>query len=164
MSNVFPVTRIDQVGLVVRDLGDAMRRYWQMLGIGPWVVYTYSYPLVRDMTYRGRPATYSMRLALTQLDNLMIELIQPLSCESIYTEHLRTKGEGLHHVGIFVESLDQGIAEATQHGYEVLQSGRGYGKHGDGGYAYLDTEGTLGVILELIELPQERVPPEETFP
>jgi methylmalonyl-CoA/ethylmalonyl-CoA epimerase len=46
----------------------------------------------------------------------------------------------------------------------VIQSGRGYGRWGDGGYAYLDTEESLGMILELIEVPRERVPPEREFP
>ena len=45
-----------------------------------------------------------------------------------------------------------------------MQSGRGYGRLGDGGFAYLDTERELGLILELIEIPKERIPPEAEFP
>jgi methylmalonyl-CoA/ethylmalonyl-CoA epimerase len=164
MGGLFPLTRINQIALVVRDLDTAMRLYWHGLGVGPWSVYTYGPPLVRDMTYRGQTEDYRMRLALAQVGDLTLELIQPLSHNNIYAEHLARNGEGLHHVGIFVPSLDQATAEAAQQGYAVLQSGRGYGKHGDGGYAYLDTEGTLGMILELIEIPRERVAPEGTFP
>jgi hypothetical protein len=60
--------------------------------------------------------------------------------------------------------LDEAISEATRQGYSVIQSGRGYGKWGDGGYAHLDTEQPLGMILELIEVPRQRVPPENEFP
>ncbi len=164
MAGVFPITHVDQVALIVRDLDASMRRYWEMLGIGPWKVYTYGPPLVRDMTYRGRPHNYRMRLALAFTGSLMWELIQPLSGESVYTEHLDRKGEGLNHVGVFVPSLDEGIAEAKAHGYTVLQSGRGYGKLGDGGYAYLDTESSFGMIVELIEIPKERIPAEAEYP
>jgi methylmalonyl-CoA/ethylmalonyl-CoA epimerase len=116
------------------------------------------------MTYRGKPQEYRMRLALAQAGSMVIELIQPLSGNNIYVEHLDRKGEGLHHVGVFVPSFDRAVAEAQQQGFSVLQSGRGYGKLGDGGFAYLDTEATLGLILELIEVPRERVPPEAEYP
>ena len=164
MDNVFPLTQINQIALVVRDLDAALRRYWETLGVGPWKVYTYGSPLVREMTYRGRPHEYRMRLALAQVGPLVIELLQPLSGDNIYVEHLDSKGEGLHHVGIFVPSFDQAVAQAQQQGFSVLQSGRGYGRWGDGGFAYLDTEAMFGVILELIEVPRERVPPEAEFP
>jgi len=164
MDNVFPLTQINQIALVVRDLDAALRRYWETLGVGPWKVYTYGSPLVREMTYRGRPQEYRMRLALAQVGPLVIELLQPLSGDNIYVEHLDSKGEGLHHVGIFVPSFDQAVAQAQQQGFSVLQSGRGYGRWGDGGFAYLDTEAAFGVILEVIEVPRERVPPESEFP
>ena len=164
MDAVFPLKRVNQIALVVRDLDAAMRRYWELLGIGPWRVYTYGPPLVHDMTYRGRPQDYRMRLALAQVGEIMLELIQPLSGESIYVEHLEGKGEGLHHLGVFVPSFDEAVAEVQRRGYAILQSGRGYGRWGDGGYAYVDTEGDLGVILEVIEIPRERVPPEAEFP
>src|SRR5216684_3468106 len=145
MDAVFPLNRVNQIALVVRDLDAAMRRYWELLGIGPWRVYTYGPPLVHDMTYRGRAQDYRMRLALAQVGEIMLELIQPLSGESIYVEHLERKGEGLHHLGVFVPSFDEAVAEVQRRGYAILQSGRGYGRWGDGGYAYLDTEGDLGV-------------------
>ncbi len=164
MGRVLPLTHINQIALVVRDLDAAMRRYWETLGVGPWKVYTYGPPLVRGMTYRGKAQEYRMRLALAQVGPLVVELIQPLSGDNIYVEHLDRKGEGLHHVGIFVPSFDQAVAEAERQGFSVLQSGRGFGRFGDGGYAYLDTEAAFGVIFELIEVPRERVPPEAEFP
>jgi len=164
MGNVFPVTRFNQIALVVRDLEATMRQYWDLLGIGPWRVYTYGPPLVPIMTYRGRSQSYRMRLALADVGDLMLELIQPLSGESIYAEHLEQKGEGLHHMGVFVPVFDEAITEALSLGHTVIQSGRGYGRWGDGGFAYLDTQEALGMILELIEIPRERVPPEAVFP
>jgi methylmalonyl-CoA/ethylmalonyl-CoA epimerase len=155
---------ITQVALVVRDLDEAVRRYWTLCGIGPWRIYTYQPPLVKEMTYRGRRHDYRMRLALAQAGDVMLELIQPLTEENIYTEHLRAKGPGLHHIGIAVPSVEEAVAEAARGGLEVLQTGRGYGLRGDGAYAYMDTEGLLGVIVEFIEFPKERVTPEAVYP
>ena len=162
--SVFPIAHIDQIALVVRDLDASMQQYWDMLGIGPWTVYTYGPPLVPTQTFRGRPQSYRMRLALAQVRDVMVELIQPLSGDSVYFEHLERQGPGLHHVGVFVPSFEKALEEAAERGYTVLQSGRGYGRWGDGGYAYLDTEEALGMIVELIEIPRERVPPERVFP
>lgn len=158
------VKTINQIALVVEDLDAAVRRYWDVLGIGPWRIYTYGPPLVKDMTYRGRPHEHRMRLAIAYAGDLMLELIQPLSGENIYVEHLRRKGPGLHHVGVGVPSLAEAVAKAGAAGFQVLQSGRGQGLHGDGGYAYLDTEDLLGMIVELIEFPKERVAPEAVYP
>ncbi|HLW46936.1 MAG TPA: VOC family protein [bacterium] len=155
---------INQVALVVEDLDEAVRRYWKLCGIGPWRIYTYQPPLVKDMTYRGRRHDYRMRLALAQMGDMMLELIQSLSDENIYTEHLREKGPGLHHVGIVVPSVEEAVAGAAVAGIQVLQSGRGYGLRGDGAYAYMDTQSLLGMIVEFIEFPKERVPPEAVYP
>lgn len=164
VPKLFAPAKIDQVALVVNDLNEAVRRYWEHLGIGPWRIYTYQPPLVKEMTYRGRRQDYRMRLALAQAGEIILELIQPLSEENIYVEQLARKGPGLHHLGIIVPSVAGAVAEAAKSGFAVLQSGRGYGKNGDGAFAYLDTEDFLGVIYEVIEIPKERIAPEAVFP
>lgn len=93
----------------------------------------------------------------------MIELLQPVRGPSIYHEWLERHGEGLHHLGFWVDSLDETISVMRRRGFEVLQSGRGLGVHGDGGFAYFDTGGTHGVILEAIEPPSQPLEPEATI-
>ena len=39
---------IIQVAHVVRDIDQAMKRYWETFHIGPWDVYTFAPPEVRD--------------------------------------------------------------------------------------------------------------------
>jgi len=46
----------------------------------------------------------------------------------------------------------------------MIQDGSGFGKEDDGHYAYLDTEDIIGVTLEFIERPKERVQPEKIYP
>jgi hypothetical protein len=46
----------------------------------------------------------------------------------------------------------------------MIQDGSGFGLDGDGHYAYLETEETLGVTLELIQRPSARVKPEKIYP
>ncbi len=155
---------IDQVAVVVRDLDASMTRYVEEFGIGPWRVYTFGPDWVKGMTFRGEERGYSMKLALADAGGTMYELIQPLQGPNSYQEFLDQHGEGLHHLGYFVDDLDVAIEDMESKGYALLQSGRGIGTKGEGGYAYFETEGALGCIVEAIELPEEMPPPEKTYP
>jgi methylmalonyl-CoA/ethylmalonyl-CoA epimerase len=154
---------IDQVGILVCDLDLALERYARLWPLGRWRCWVYGPATVPHLTYRGRPGTYSMRLALNT-ESPQLELIQPLEGPSIYEEWFAARGEGLHHVAIFVESLEDAVASVTGAGYAVLQSGYGYGLDGDGGYAYFDTERDLGIIVEAVEVPRRRREPDLWWP
>jgi methylmalonyl-CoA/ethylmalonyl-CoA epimerase len=155
---------VAQVGLIVEDLDKAVGCYWQSFGIGPWHIYTYGRPLVKKMTYRGRSSEYRMRIALSYLGPLRIELIETLEGQTIYAEFVREHGYGLHHFGVLVEDMEVAIAEAESAGLTVIQDGAGFGLDGDGHYAYLDTESSIGVTIELIQRPKRRVPPDRIYP
>jgi methylmalonyl-CoA/ethylmalonyl-CoA epimerase len=156
--------KVGQVAVVVRDLQASMEKYWTELGIGPWRVFTFAPPQVKQLTLRGQPADFAFRAAFASVGDIIWELIEPVRGESLYTEFLRERGEGLHHVGVYVPSLDLALATAKEAGYPVLQSGRGYGRDGDGGFAYLGTEGVASAIVEVIEIPRERLPPDFVYP
>lgn len=158
------IASIDQVAVVVRDLDAAMERYWTEHGIGPWDVYTYGPHRMPTMTYRGEERPYVMRLALAQVGPTQYELIETVEGPNIYEEHLREKGEGLHHVGYHVDDIDDAIAAMAGRGYALLQSGRGFGADGDGAYAYFDTAADLGCIVEAIAPPRAMPAPERTHP
>jgi catechol 2,3-dioxygenase-like lactoylglutathione lyase family enzyme len=160
-----PIAKIDQVCVVTPDLRRSMESYRASLGIEPWRILTFGSETVRELNYRGKPATYRMLVALAQLGGLQYELIQPLQGPSIYHEFLeRNGGAGLHHFGVWIPSLAEGLAAARAAGFAEIQGGRGTGLDGDGGFAYLDTEETLGAIFELIELPKRRKATPEVYP
>ena len=89
------------------------------------------------LTYRGRPGPYRVTIAISPTTP-QIELVQPREGPSIYDEWLAERGEGLHHLGFWVDSLTEAAAEFAASGYEAIQTGAGYGLDGDGGYAYFD--------------------------
>ena len=55
-------------------------------------------------------------------------------------------------------------ARCRRSAIELIQSGRGYGVRGDGAFAYFATADRLSTLIELIQLPQERYPPDATYP
>lgn len=155
---------IAQVAILVRDLDKTVENYWTLFGIGPWHFYTYGKPLVRQMSYHGRPAEYKMRIALSQIGPLRIELIEAKEGESIYTDFIEEHGYGVHHFGILVEDMGDALTLTNSAGFNMIQDGSGFGLDGDGHYAYLETEEALGVTLELIQRPKDRVKPEKIHP
>lgn len=151
--------RVDQVGLVVSDLEGSIERYSRTFSCGPWSVWTYGPARMAESTFRGEPGRFEIRIALAG-SGPQVELIEPLSGPSIHREWLDEHGEGVHHLGMRVPDLAPAVGDMQARGYEVLQAGRGYGAGGDGGFAYFDTVADVGVILELIEVPKVRRPPE----
>jgi hypothetical protein len=155
---------IAQVALIVEDLDQAVENYWKLFGIGPWHFYTYGKPLVKRMSYHGEPSEYSMRIALSYLGPLRIELIELGEGDTVYADFVREHGYGVHHLGILVQDMEAALAEAAAAGVDMVQDGAGFGRDGDGHYAYLDTEAEIGVMLELIERPEGRMPPDKIYP
>lgn len=148
-----------QIGILVPDLAAGIRKWSAVLGRDDWRVYTYGPDWVPELTYRGQPGEFSMSLALIGSEP-QVELIQPLTGPSIYHEWIDEHGYGQHHIGFWVPSIDEVAKQANEAGIELLMTGRGYGLNGDGGFAYLDTLDTMGVILEAIEVPAVRRPSE----
>ena len=154
---------LGQVGIVVADLERALERYSALAGVGPWQCWTYGPESVTRLTYRGGTGDYRVRIALSSTSP-QIELLQPLEGESSHRDFLQAHGEGLHHVAVFVDSLDEAIESMAGAGYDVLQSGHGTGADGSGGFAYFDTERDLSLILEAVEIPRRRREPELIWP
>ena len=104
----FPLAKVDQVALVVRDLDAAVREYWERLGIGTR----------RGDAPPGRPRPRSSR----------------------------SRGE------------DRGSWLRRDPGRS------GPATNGEGGFAYFETDGLLGALIEFIELPRQRTAAASPYP
>lgn len=156
------VPPIRQCAIVVRDLDEAVARWTDQLGLGPWTAYRLEGSRLKDMRYHGEPAEFSLRHALAWQGELQFELIQPLSGPSIFADHLEAHGESLHHVGKYVQDHPAAVAEALSKGFTELQAARGFGAEGDGAFAYFQPPG-VSLILELISAPRVRIEPEFVY-
>ena len=142
-----PVT---QVGIVVKDAEKTADYYTSTLGIGPFRFFDGG---LEKCTLRGEPATGKVKVALAQVGPLEIELIQVIEGAEYYAEFLRNKGEGIHHLGINVdtfETYDSLLAELANQGIKPVFGARGHRS----AFAYLDDQTTSGLKLELIHFEQ----------
>ena len=143
---------VHQVGIVVSDIDRAIAGRAQLFGATAWRRAEFDRASVRELTYRGAAAEFSMRLAFAGSDP-ELELIEPLDGQSIYAEWLAERGDSVHHLAVSVSSLARATAVMEAAGFEVIQSGHGFAPNGTGGFAYYDTVQSLGYVLEAVELP-----------
>ena len=155
---------VAQIGMVVKDLDQTVEDYWKTFNIGPWHFYTYGKPMLKQMSYHGQPADYKMRLALSYFGPMRIELIEVKEGSTVYEDFIRSRGYGVQHLGLLVENMEESLAQAKAAGIAMMMDGSGFGLDGDGHYAYLDTEDRFGIMLELIQRPKRRLPPEKIYP
>ncbi|HCB05894.1 MAG TPA: VOC family protein [Nocardioides sp.] len=155
--------QIVQIGIVVPDLKAALRTWSAALGLGPWIGFHFTPETVQDFTYRGEPATYSIDIAMTGAGP-QVELIEVHGEQSLYHEWTDVHGYGIQHLGIRVAEMEPVKQEMLDAGYELIQSGHGYGAAGDGAFAYFDTLEEFGTIFELIQVPAERRTPDFVWP
>jgi len=154
----FRLKVIDHVCVVVRDLQKTMEQYWNMVGIGPWSIYTM---VPSDTTLRDKSKHFSMKMAFTRVGSMKLELIQPLEGESVYEDFLDKRGEGVHHIASYtVDDLDRAVGLLGKHGIHVLQRGT----WGGATFVYLDTEKTLGTVIELTKRTVCFPNPENVYP
>ncbi len=132
------VKRIDHVAIVVRDMETALRFYRDTLGVAP--------SRILDFPREG------VKIAFLPLDGQggsEIELLEPTDPAGGVARFLEKRGEGLHHLCLEVEDIDEALAELTAAGAAVLDATPRPTAEGLG--IFLHPKGAGGVLLELVQ-------------
>jgi hypothetical protein len=136
--------KLTQVGVVVRDVRQVSERLI-FLGIGPFQ--EMKLPPDRQELFRGKPALADAKIMGTTLGGIQLELIEPVATESPHREFLETRGEGIQHIMVGVDDIEQEIKRLTDKGCTVLLDiHMPGGRHG----AYIDLHAG-GIILEMFQ-------------
>lgn len=131
------------VGLAVHDLDDAMRRFGEQFGIERWAQLSSEVP----STYRGAATVAGIRSAFARQGPLIIELVQPTTGSFTAKTFLEERGEGVYHLGYWVDDMAGAIGRADKLGIGVDWI---FPAEGDPFAVYLDSKQTLGVHIELV--------------
>jgi catechol 2,3-dioxygenase-like lactoylglutathione lyase family enzyme len=138
-----------QVGLVVKDIAATVQRYREVLGLPAPSQQETPGRDITEATFRGQPTGATAKLAFFDFGQAQLELIQPDPTPSVWRDYLNAKGDSAHHIAFRVADTERAVAHFARHGIGVAQQGL-YGDR-SGMYTYLDSEGQLGIILELLE-------------
>jgi len=130
------------IGIAVRDLTDAMPRFRELLGIGPWGRIDAEVPAV----FRGKETVSGVRSAFARLGSIYVELVEPTVGEFTAKTFLDERGEGIYHFGYWVENIPVAIEAAGARGLAVDWAFPAVKPQ----VVYLDARATWGFHLEFV--------------
>ena len=130
---------IAHIGIAVRDLNESIAKYRILTGGEPSETHTVADQMVKVAFFASdADATGFPR----------IELVAPDAPESPITKFLDKRGEGLHHICLLVENLEERLSELKASGARLIDEKPRRGAEGDL-IAFVHPESTGGVLIEL---------------
>jgi hypothetical protein len=142
----FELGRIVQIAYAVEDVRAAARSFAERVGAGPFFVRHHDLP--RHVDHRGEPARFDHSSAYGQWGAMQIELVQVHSAEPVSLADIVQRTSGIHHVAMFVDSIDEEQRRLTELGWPpVMTAETASGLR----YAFHDARAHLGHLLEVYE-------------
>lgn len=137
---------VGQLAYLPQDF-DAAVKYWtETMGVGPF--YLMENVALGDAKYKGVPTGAVFSIAIAYWGDVQIELIRPENSEpSIYTGEYAVT-DSLHHICIFVDSIEEARAACAEAGAEILVEGK---VGADGEVIYVDPGKGPGHVIELLQ-------------
>ncbi len=131
---------------IAKDL-DPVLNYWEKLGLKD--IERTNVTEFTGLIYQGNPAPTTARSGFGHLGSVMIEWVQPVTGNNLYTEFLKRHGDGVLALGYAVKSdqeLERQIQYFRSKGVEVAQRTQWTNAKGTGHGAYLDTAAKGGGV------------------
>ena len=127
--------KIDHIGIVVRDIQEALQVYETALGLS-----------VREIVPVPDQAVL---VAFLPIGESNIELVQPTADDTGVAKFLEKRGEGIHHISIEVADIEASLSQLQAEGVQLIDEVPRQGAHGR--VAFIHPKGAHGVLIELIE-------------
>jgi methylmalonyl-CoA/ethylmalonyl-CoA epimerase len=133
--------KIDHLGIAVRSISDSLQFYRDALGL--------------EVEGTETVETEGVHVAFIPVGESRIELLEPMSEDTVVGRFLAKRGEGLHHISYEVEGLEAKIEAMKAQGVRFLE---GYPRRGARGklVAFLHPASANGVLVELSEKVKEQ--------
>lgn len=127
--------KIDHIGIVVRDIQEALQVYESALAL----------PLDEVVEVPDQ----HVRVAFLPVGDTNIELVQPTSGDTGTARFLEKRGEGVHHICLEVDDIVTALDRLKDQGVPLIDEVPRPGAHGL--VAFIHPKGAHGVLIELIE-------------
>ena len=133
--------RIDHVAIAVNNLDEAVKNYQKVLNA--------------DKVEVEVVENEKVRVAMINLEDSRIELMEPTEESSTISKYLKDHGEGIHHIAITADNIEQDLSRASAKGMKILGQIRkgSYGRK----ITFIHPKSLNGVLVELCEAPPGRV-------
>jgi methylmalonyl-CoA/ethylmalonyl-CoA epimerase len=144
---------LTQIAWVVKDIETTLRFFQDGLGIKFSKVDTIR---VKEFgaTYYGKPSNAESLVAMAYSGGTFIELIQPVSGNSIFQDFIdKNPSGGIQHIAysIPVDKLNKIISEFSDKGFSVISSF----DHPIAKIVFFDTRKEIGIMTEIMGITEE---------
>lgn len=130
------LTKINHIGIAVTSLDESLPFYRDNLGM--------SFAGIEEVAEQG------VRVAMLQVGESKIELLEPMSPESPVAKFLEKNGPGIHHLAYEVEDIHAAIAKMIADGSRMIDGTPRNGAHGTL-IAFVHPKSSKGVLTELCQ-------------
>ncbi|MCL4532187.1 MAG: methylmalonyl-CoA epimerase [Actinobacteria bacterium] len=128
------VKRVEHIGIVVKSIEEVLP-FYNLLGL--------KVNLTEEVPEVG------LKIAFLPAGESSLELLQPTREDSSQGRFLKEKGEGMHHLCLRVEDIDEAIEELLAAGYQMVDQTPRSVFGGKARVAFVHPNSTHGVRLEL---------------
>jgi methylmalonyl-CoA/ethylmalonyl-CoA epimerase len=130
------LSRINHVGIAVKSLDESLPFYRDSLGMA--------------LAGVEEVAEQKVRVAMLQVGESKIELLEPTADDSPVAKFLEKNGPGIHHLAYEVENIESAIAALLASGSRMIDETPRAGAHGTR-IAFVHPKSSNGVLTELCQ-------------
>ena len=135
MNTGCPINHIDHVAIAVKDIYATIRVFDEVFGI--------SAPEISHLPEHG------VKAVLIQSGQTRIEILEPLDPDNSVGRFIKTKGEGLHHIALNVDNLQDKLDYLKNNGFDLIDTIPREGLSRN--VAFIHPRSVFGVLTELVE-------------
>ena len=128
--------KIEHIGIAVKSLAAAVKVYEQAIGLK-----VAGYDEVDEQ---------GVRVAMFDIGESRIELLEPTRPESPIDKFMTRRGEGIHHIAVRVENIEQALERLKAAGVRLIDETPKRGAHNTR-IAFVHPASMHGVLMELVE-------------
>ena len=127
---------IDHIGIAVKSIDEALKFWQDTMGIKCHGV--------------EEVAEQKVRTAFLPVDDTEFELLEGTAEDSPVTKFIEKKGEGIQHIAIRVDNIEEALKELKEKGVRLIDETPRYGA-GGAKIAFVHPKASGGVLLELCQ-------------
>jgi len=137
-----------QYAFTINDVSKTSK-YWHSLGLPEIRMFT---PVLSEKAYYNNKSSFEVALGWQSHGTIPYEWVISTVLPTIHNDHIKSHGEGFHHLGFDVHNMEKVLEYYNSENIEVISAGAwgDKGKPSSGVFKYLNTDNYGGVILELI--------------
>ena len=128
--------QIAHIGIAVRDVEASIPLYTNLLGM--------------TLEKMEEVESEQVKVAFIKIGETRIELLEPLSEKSAIHSFLEKKGEGIHHIALEVDNIDERLEDLQKNGIRLINEQPKEGAD-NAQIAFLHPKSTNGVLFELCQ-------------